>query len=197
MKKVVYIIPGYEESYLSKRSYKKVAGIFGARGIEPVQVEIDWFYKKPMRFKDHSEQFLKQFKESKSKGEEVYLFGFSFGAIIALLNQNKVKPKAVILCSLSPYFKEDQKDFKPSWLKWWRKNYTESDYSFDKLAKNVKTKVYLLVGDCEDKEGFCLKRAKDAKKKIKNSSLTIIKNTKHNIYQKEYLAVIKKVVGKL
>jgi hypothetical protein len=51
------------------------------------------------------------------------------------------------------------------------------------------------VGDKEGPEA--LRRAKDAKRKIKGSKLTIIKKTKHNIGQKEYLSELNKFISGL
>ena len=181
------------ESYLTKRAYNKVAVFFEARGIEAIHVEIDWKGGKSGSFADYTEQFLKLYK--KQKNAEVYMLGFSFGAVVALLVALKIKPKNLILCSLSPFFEEDLKNIKPSWLKWWRKHSIESNYSFSKLAPSIKLEAYLIVGDKEHKS--CLIRAKDAKKKLLNSHLFIAKGGKHNIGQKEYLETVNRVISKL
>ena len=193
MKKVAYILPGYRESHLKQKGYGKVARFFEEKGIEPIHVNIKWKQNSEELFKDYTRQFLKVYR--KPKGAEVYILGFSYGATIAFLSAVKTKPTAFILCSLSPYFKEDLKNLRPAWLKWWKKSFVESDYSFDKLAPKVKSNTYLIVGSKEHKS--CLIRAKDAKKKIKNSHLIIAKNAKHKIGQKEYLETIKKVISKL
>jgi pimeloyl-ACP methyl ester carboxylesterase len=39
---------------------------------------------------------------------ERYLLGFSWGAIAALVAAKRIKPEALVLCSLSPYFNEDR-----------------------------------------------------------------------------------------
>mgnify|MGYP000845411952 FL=1 len=129
MKKIAYIIPGFKESSLRQSGYKKIAGYLKEKGIESIQVEIDWKYETPARFKDFLAQFLNQYKRPK-KDTEVYLVGFSFGAVTAFLAEAKIKPKALILCSLSPYFKEDLMKMRPSWQKWFERNMTESVYSF-------------------------------------------------------------------
>ena len=193
MKKIAYIIPGYGESSIHQRSYGKIAKYFESVDITTIQVSINWRKHTLERFDDYVEDFLKQYK--KEKNTQVYVLGFSFGAMIAFLTAIKTKPDALILCSPSPYFEEDLKIMKPSWLKWWRKNFTKSDYSFTKLAEKIGTKTYLLVGEKEDE--ICIHRAKDAKKKIKNSMLTIIKSGQHKIGQKEYLEALRKVINKI
>ncbi|MES2470845.1 MAG: hypothetical protein V4526_01265 [Patescibacteria group bacterium] len=193
VKKIAYIIPGYSESHLRQRGYHKVAKFFEERGIEPVHVDIEWKKNNPKRFSDYTEQFLEIFK--KPKCTEVYVLGFSYGATTAFLTASKTKPKALILCSLSPYFEEDLIYVKPSWVRWFRKNFVESDYSFTKLAPKIKTKTYLIVGQKEDES--CLLRAKDAKKRLSDSHLTLAKGAEHKIGQKEYLETVRKVISKL
>ncbi len=193
MNKTAYIIPGCFESHLRQRGYNKVAKFFEEQGVHPIHVDIDWKKHNPKRFTDYTKQFLETYK--KLKGSKVYILGFSYGSVVAFLTATKTKPTALILCSLSPYFEEDLSTLKPSWIKWFRKNFVESDYSFTKLAPKVKTKTYLIVGDKEHKA--CMTRAKDAKKKLSDSHLTIAKGAEHKIGQEEYLKTIKKVISKL
>ena len=193
MKKIAYIIAGYGESYSSRPAYGKIAGFFKSRDIETVPVHIDWHNKKPRVFGDYQKQFIQQYK--KIKKYKKYVLGFSFGAMVAFLTATKLKPTALILCSLSPYFKEDLARFKPSWLNWWRKNFVGSDYSFDEIAPKIKTKTYLLVESVDADQ--ILHRTRQAKKKMPNVSVTIIKNAKHNIGQKEYLNAIERIIFKL
>ena len=132
MKKIAYIIPGFKESYLTKKGYEKVGEFFKERGIEPIQIDINWEYQNPGRFRDFLAQFLKQYK--RRKDAEIYLLGFSFGAVIAFLAEQKIKPRVLILCSLSPYFEEDLSKARPRWVKWFEKNMVDSTYSFSKIA---------------------------------------------------------------
>lgn len=192
MKRIAYIIPGHQESHTKQKGYDKVANFFEAQGITPIHVEIDW-NKKPGQFKDFSQQFLSQYK--KPKNTEVYILGFSYGAVAAFLSAAKTKPTAFIFCSLSPYFIEDRKNLKPVWLKWFKENMTKSNYSFRELAPSITTKAYFVVGEKEDPS--CLYRSRNAKKLIQNSSLTIAKGAKHNISQKEYLHSLEKLIGRL
>ena len=95
MGKIVYIIPGHTEFIRYKR-YKKILPLFTSKGFEVVPVEIKW---KKHVMTDYVSQFLKEYKPKKGS----YIFGFSFGSMIALISARKVRPKAIILCSLSPY----------------------------------------------------------------------------------------------
>ena len=190
MKRVAYILPGYRESHLKQGGYTKMAKFFEAQGITPVHVEIDWRRQKPERLSDYTEQFLRVYKREKDTA--VYILGFSYGAMIAFLTAAQTKPDVLVLCSLSPYFEEDLKNLKPAWLRSWKKDFIESDYSFAKLASRIKSKTYLIVGEKE--HASCLIRARDAKKKLSDSHLRVVRGAKHKIGQKQYLAAIEKVV---
>lgn len=193
MKRIVYIIPGYKESSPKQKGYGRVANLFKEAGIETTQIKIDWSAGKSQSFKNCVEQFLRQYK--KYKNIKTYVLGFSYGAVIAFLSQPKNNPDALILCSLSPYFQEDLKKLPPKWIRWWRKHFKNSDYSFNQLAPRITVKTFLIAGDKEGPD--ILRRAKAAKKLIKKSALIIAKGAKHNIGQKEYLKAIQRVIGKL
>ena len=64
MKKIAYIIPGYGESPITQRSYKKIAKLFAAQGIEPILVTIDWHTENPADFQKYIEEFLSQYKKN-------------------------------------------------------------------------------------------------------------------------------------
>jgi len=193
MDKIAYIIPGYGESRTKQPGYNKIASMFRERGIKPIHIEMRWRPAKPESFQNYIKQFLKKYK--KPKNTKVYVLGFSFGALTAFLSESKAKPTAMILCSLSPYFKEDIPKLPKSWSRWWNKNYPDSEYSFNQLAPRIKTKIFLVTGDKEGPE--VARRVRSAKKLIKESSLTIAKGAKHRISRKEYLVGVKKVIGKL
>lgn len=193
MRKVVYILPGHKESHRTHKSYTKVASLFEKRGFEVVHVDIQWDASFPKQFAVFTKQFFQQFK--KVRGARVYVLGFSYGATIAFLTAKRTHPAHLILCSLSPYFVEDQKNLEPSWLKFWKKEFVKSDYSFKELAPGVTSQIDLIVGS--EEHTSVLKRARDARKRLPNVSLTVAKGAKHNIGQKEYLATIEKLIDRL
>ncbi|HEX9058629.1 MAG TPA: hypothetical protein VF941_00455 [Clostridia bacterium] len=192
MKKIAYIIPGFQESHTRQKGYDKIAGYFAERDIKPIHVEIDWNSPPKGDFLNYIRQFRKQYKPGKA---QTYILGFSFGAFTAFLSESQTRPKALILCSLSPFFKEDIPRLRPSWRKNWEKNYLPNDYSFNQLAQKIKAKTYICVGDKEGLE--CEGRARGAKRYIKQSSLTIAKGARHRVSQKEYLISLKKIIAKL
>jgi len=193
MDDAVFIIPAGFESPKAE-VYLQIMAAFKAKGIKPCPVNIVW---KRTTLTENLNQFLKQFEKSKVKG--FYLFGFSFGAYLAFVASAKITPKAQILCSLSPYFKEDLSLLKNSWRKVIGKNRLEDiqkNYSFDELVKKVTCKTILIAGD---EEGDKLeRRVFDAYKKLSSQKeLVVIKGAKHDIRQKEYLEKIKEVIASL
>ena len=197
--KKVYIIPGFLESASFKR-YKKVIELLWKKDFIVIGVRIDW---KKQSMHDYVEQFLKTMPEKNS-----YILGFSYGAMIALLSARKVKPKILILCSMSPYFKEDLDATISAYGKKLEKHHTKrllegfKKYPFGSIARHVMCKTVLIAGDKETvirgkNYRLVLNRAKDANAKIKNSQLIIVKNGKHDIAQKEYNAALRKVINKL
>lgn len=190
MKKIAYIIPGYSESHLVQKSYGKIAKFFLAKGITPVQVDINWDLKKPIDFEKHNQQFFKKFQ--KSNNSKIYVLGFSYGAMIALLTAAKTKPSELILCSLSPYFTEDYKIIKPQWLRWWKQNY-KNDFSF-KAIPVTRAKVYLIVGAKE--HNSVQRRSRLARQQIGGPAVIKIKDAKHNLNHKEYLLGLEKLIQK-
>jgi len=189
----MYIIPGYGESHKKQSGYKDIAKMCTERGIKPIHVSIDWHAKGRKHFEKYISQFLRQYK--KPKDAKIYVLGFSYGAMIAFLSEPITRPDALILCSLSPYFKEDLKTLKPSWLTWWNANFKDSDYSFNKLAPKIKTRTFLIAGDNEGPE--LARRVRLAKRMIRNSSRVTVKGAKHNVSRKKYLSAVGNIIEKL
>ncbi len=188
MKKTAYIIPGFTQNS-NDEEYKRVMKYFKENNFKVIPIRITWKYRV---MSDYVNEFLKQYK--KEKDEETILFGFSFGAMIALISAAKIKPRTIILASLSPYFKEDLKHVKKTWQKYVGKKRLQDlkKYSFKELASKIKCKTILTMGGKEGKE--LQRRVREAKKKIKNSELIIIKKATHDISQKEYYEKLKEII---
>jgi len=191
MDKIAFIIPGYGHS-AKTRGYRQIAKKFQQKGINPVIIKIKWSRR---TLTSHISQFLEQAQRYNSK--EIYCLGFSFGAMISFISSVKLNPKLQILCSLSPYFKEDLPHLKNWWLNYFgKKSITElKKYSAKKIANNIHCETIILAGT---KEGIEIeKRAKDTHKLIKNSQIIFIKNSRHDISNREYFAEIEKIISKL
>lgn len=190
MSKVVYIIPGFKGSTDLDR-FQRVIKYFELRHFKVVPITITWRNKV---MSDYVDEFFSQLVHKKD--DEVYLFGFSFGAMIAFIAATRIKTKVLILCSLSAYFKEDLKFVKKSWKSYVGKNRMRDccNFSFQNLIKRINCKTILIVGNKEDE--ILLKKSRDVHKKIKNSELFIV-NARHDISQEKYMNKICAVIKDL
>lgn len=102
---------------------------------------------------DYVKQFRKQLYHAKD--EEVYLFGFSFGAMVAFIASAEINPKLQLLCSLSPYFKEDLPHLKKSWKNYFGKKRMADmkTFSFNEFSRKTQCRTILVAGT---KEGAAL-----------------------------------------
>ena len=169
-RKTVFIIPGFKQKPTS-RAYKTISKILKSEGYFPVLVSIPW---KKSTISENTEFFLKKYKKIDTKKK--YILGFSFGAMIAFLASTKVRTAGLILCSLSPYFKED---------------ISSSPLRCTTLAKQTKAKqIHLLYGTRETKS--LITRVTDAFDNINSTRkyLIPIQKTEHNIGDKRYLRTI-------
>ncbi|PIR45695.1 MAG: hypothetical protein COV09_00055 [Candidatus Vogelbacteria bacterium CG10_big_fil_rev_8_21_14_0_10_50_13] len=178
-----YIIPGFKEDARSK-DYYKIMESLRKRGINPVPVTITWERR---TMTDYINEFMKQ-----HKGSGNYILGFSFGAMISLICSRDTRPRTQILCSLSPYFKEDLPFLKKSWKSMIGKKRLNDlkNHSFKKAAKTSNCKTILTVGE----EGNITRKVNEAGRKIKNSRVITIKGTGHDISSKEYNSALEKII---
>lgn len=192
MKKVVFLLPGFKHSPYGK-IYKNVIEAFETKSIQTVPVKINWQYRTISQI---SEDFLKEY--NKVSADEKYLFGFSFGALISFIIATKMNPKAQILCSLSPYFKEDLPFIFKSWKKMVGKKRMDDfkNISILNLVPQVKTETYLLYGTKEGK--FIEKRAKDIFERLRcRKHLVPVEGAKHDISNPLYIQEIRKLISAL
>lgn len=184
--KTVFIIPGYKHQPKNK-AYRQIAKILKSQGYLPIPVKIPW---KKSTISENTEFFLKKYKEINSKKK--YIIGFSFGAMIAFIAATKVKVEGLILCSLSPYFKEDLLKTNKHLSRLMVKRYYDfSTLRCSTLAKQIKAKkIIMMYGKKEEKS--LIKRVTKAYYGISSSHkyLTPIANADHNIGDKRYLRAI-------
>lgn len=171
--KIVFIIPGFKHRPTNK-AYKEIAKILKNEGYQPILITIPW---KQATISENTEYFLQEYK--KIKARQKYILGFSFGAIIAFNASTKVSTSGLILCSLSPYFKEDV---------------SSSKLHCATLAKKIKAKkIHMLYGKKEAKS--LIRRVSSAYRQISVAQKYIIpiKDTEHNIGDKRYLHTIAQI----
>lgn len=179
--KIAYVIPGFNES-AKQEKYRKITNHLKKKGIMPIEVKIKWKYR---TMSDYINQFLKIYQNFDNKNS--LIIGFSFGAMVAFIASQKIRPKKLILCSLSPYFNEDLKKLRKGWKKYVGKRRVKdlNNYSCNVLSKKIDCETILLVGDKEDK--FIQKRVIKVGNKIKRGKVYFIKNAGHDIANKNYL----------
>lgn len=191
MGKIVYIIPGFAED-INVKGYQEVIKSFKAQSFRVVPVEISWKYRV---VSDYVDEFLGQV--SHNKNDEVCLFGFSFGAMIAFISAAEIDPRILFLCSLSPFFKEDLENLPKYVKKDIGKKRLEDlgRYSFKELVEKIDCRTILVAGEKEPRD--LLERVKNTHKKIKDSELFIINKARHNISQKEYWNELCEIISTL
>ena len=193
MRKVIYIyiIPGFHGSTDLVR-YQRVIKVFRKRGFIVNPITISWNHRV---MTDYIAEFLEQLAHKEN--DEVYVFGFSFGAMIAFITAESINPKKIILGSLSPFFKEDLSYLKKSWRKYVGKKRLADfkNFSFNKIVRNIKCDVELFVGQKEDK--LLIKRARLALGKIQKSNLCVVDGARHNIKREEYFKAVENIILKM
>src|SRR5262249_29558888 len=139
------------------------------------------------------EYFRVQFH--KYKASKTYLFGFSFGAVIALLASTQMPIDGQILCSLSPFFEEDLPDMKHSWkvLIGKRRREDFAQLNAARLAQQVTAPTILLYGSREDNS--IESRAQQTYTQLKaKKQLYIVEGAKHDIGYPKYLEQIRMAI---
>ncbi len=189
--KTFFIIPGFKTQAKDK-SYKWLVTFLEDKGVMVTKTPILWNYK---TLSKNAEEFVEFFNKHKTK--ENYILGFSYGAVIALLTANLLKPKMIYLCSLSADFSEDSNAM-GLWLKKYIgvKRYEDTKTRSGKLiAKELLVPSVIFYGEQEGKEYPSLKnRCEETSRLAKNSRLIIVKNTPHQIDFPEYIEAIKKTL---
>lgn len=145
---------------------------------------------------DYIDEFSQQRSQNQLRGD-YYLFGFSYGAYIAFVSSTKIAPKAQILCSLSPYFREDLPHLSEQSKQHVGKRRIRDfeNYSFDELVGRVNCKTYLVLGT--EELDIVKRRVEDAHKKIKGSTLVLSQGAEHRLAQPEYLKTVKEIISDL
>ena len=190
--KIVFIIPGFRHK-VSQKGYVSIRKRLVGDGYRVVSVAIPW---RESTITDNAEYFLKKYEtmlQKFDKTTDVYFLGFSYGALIAFLASTKLSVKGLILCSLSPYFKEDLPKRLPKNVSLLQEKRYEAFASLpaEQLAKKIKAKhVMMLYGEKESIR--LIERTKLAFHAIASPKkyLFTIGNTDHDIADKKYISAI-------
>jgi esterase/lipase len=199
-KKIVFIIPGFGHQP-TNRAYKEIANMLKKDGYTPVSVKIPW---KESTISDNIVHFINTYKRivtaKKTPRKKIYILGFSYGAMIAFIASTKLKVDGLILCSLSPFFKEDisKIEFKKiSTLEINRyKDFVQ--YSSKKLATETSAKKVFMLYGAEESVPLIHRVTKTYNEMSSPYKYLLpIGKTEHDIGNKQYLHTIQNVTSYL
>lgn len=191
MSKTIFLIPGFK-TQITDPLYRELVSYLKSKNYTVQPVPIVW---KNRTVTKNAEEFVNYFE--KNKGKVNFVLGFSYGAVIALMTAEKIHIKKLILCSLSPDFKEDSITM-PAWLKKYigvNRYIDTTTRSANNLAKSLCVETVIMYGE---KEGVgypqLKKRCEETAKSANNAKLIVVKNAPHDISYPTYIEAIKKVI---
>jgi predicted alpha/beta-fold hydrolase len=186
------IIPGFGGT---EDGYQYVEASFRAISVSPEFVPITWS-------RTVLTQNLGQFQGVyvRCHPETTIIFGYSLGAMIALLTAAEHNPAVLILASIAPWFAEDipRRSEYHKQVAGHRRLAVYENTSFDEIAARIKAKTFILTSEGEGKRWPAyLERAKDAHRKIANSMLTEVPRAGHDINHLAYKKKVEELIVKL
>ena len=140
MKKVLYIIPGFEET-TRRKPYQFIAKFAKEKGYEVVFCNINW--KKTLS----SQMF--------EVPENAVIFGFSLGAILAWIVAQKNTCEHIILAFMTPHYSFKDKEVKKALVDLLGVQFVEDVTKYLK-KKNKAKKQTIIYGDKEEEKADIL-----------------------------------------
>lgn len=146
--KKIFIIPGFKQKATDK-SFVWLKRFLIAKGFSVSLVPITWERRTMTDYAVEFEGFYE-----KHKANDNYVLGFSYGAVIAFITANKLKPKKIYLCSLSSDFKEDVRSMKQWIVKYIGKRRMSDAMkrSGKEIAKNLIVPAVVFYGEKEGRQ---------------------------------------------
>jgi len=142
MKKVLHIIPGWEET-CRRKPYKELARLAKNKGYEVVCHKVDWHLPlSPQVF---------------AVGKDDIVFGFSLGAILAWLVSQKHECRHLILASMTPHYSFKDKKIKKLLIDLTGPRFTNDIIKYLKSVHRAK-KQTIIYGDMEEEKADILVR---------------------------------------
>jgi len=190
MNKVAYIIPGYDGTQ-HLNNVQLVATLFKSMKVTPVPIKIRWKYR---TMSDYLSDLFSQVRANENR--EMYLFGFSYGAMIALLSAPVLQPTRLYLCSLSPYFKEDlilMREQVAIKIIGKKRHAEFKTIEFNALAKTIKCSTTLLAGEKESESVIGITQR--AHERIKKARMIIVPHASHNLNHVSYRNTLKEILS--
>lgn len=192
-KKTIFIIPGFTDQIKDNPAYGWLIKFLKKKRYRVIATSVQW---KNRTMADYAADFINFYKAN--KGKENYVLGFSYGAVIAFITANELRPKKIFLCSLSADFKEDAPKMKP-WIVRYigKKRFEDAKTRSAKLiAKKLSVPLTIFYGVNEGKDYPSLKnRAEETAKIAKKSKLIVVPKAHHDISHPEYRKAIMSELG--
>ncbi|MFB6100259.1 MAG: hypothetical protein ABEK16_03205 [Candidatus Nanohalobium sp.] len=209
--KVAYIAPGYPNS-TEADNYQEVGSFFEDNGFEVEYIDPDW----STDMEENLEQFSQLVEEATQKyGEhEKYFFGHSLGAMCLFTVSPEFEPKAKIMASMSPEFKEEH-ELNARWaIKAGRifnrisglfSEPLSMDYDRPKLEDiDVTGDIYFMYAEREyygffgiDSLGFGRETTEKRLEMFPEAEKIVVEGAKHQMTSDEYLGEIEDVIDEL
>ncbi len=185
--KTVLFVPGFRED-ISSRDYKSTIDAIESKGYKVKFVPIEW---SRTTINDWTKELNNVY--SNYDVADTILAGFSYGSMTAFMAAASKNPSELWLFSFSPYFSDDMPDMKKSWLTniGHRRADSFRKLDFNALAKSIKCKTLIIVGEVEaNKYPLLDKRSIIAHRKIANSRLMVAQGADHDVSDKQYISAI-------
>lgn len=186
--KIFFLIPGFKEQ-ASDEQYQWLIKHIQRAEWKVVKVPVEWNRTTLSKNARDFEVFF-----NTHKGRENRVLGFSYGAVITLLTENKLQPDKIYLCSLSSDFKEDIISM-PKWIKKYigKKRLLDVETrSGIAIAKQLSVPSVIFYGEEEGREYPSLKRrCEETARYAKNSRLVVVENAPHKIDHPQYIEALK------
>jgi hypothetical protein len=187
---IVLIFPGLNQSS-SSPGYGTIGDYYKHKGITPVFVNIDWKLVGVNKLSCAALAIDTMLKDS-FPDSHLFLFGFSFGAAIALKLSQLEKTEQVVLCSMSPVFSEDRsyQVFPFKQIIGLIADYSKNGLSY---SNNLGKCVFFLYGTHDN---FLINKAiiQNRRLSFKCNETILVDSAHHNISGRTYLAEIDKIV---
>lgn len=194
MGKTVFIIPGAGQR-ADMPHYQQIGELFEKQGITPAYIGINWRMRQSIEdCAEEAEGHIRKVLEERPN-DQLYFLGFSIGAMVAHYLSAHYEAKAQILCSMSPFFKEDIEHL--PFLTRLISNFMiypgseRPKYPNPFAYKMMDT--YWLIGEKESRylnEKIISKR----QELYPEANLVMVKNTRHDISAPEYIKAISNVI---
>lgn len=196
--KTAFLISGFNMNQCAADpKYAPLREAVAAQDYNVVPVPFTWNHKT-------IEQYVELFVDfyEKNKGDYNVVIGNSYGAMVAFLSAPKVRPNRLLLCSLSPFFKEDASkttlEFRLAWFGKRREAAMQSLSAKEtaKLLNQTNIDVTLLYGE-QEKEMYphLVERVKDTARDLKAAQLVEVAGAPHSSRDPAYIKGIAAVLA--